>query len=116
MKKQAPEKEMQETTLLPEYGRKKLFTYAESFMQLARSFYGMTKEETERGRDGAVLRPSRETYLWQKRLMENRELLADHLFEMAKIMTGLATEAFQLQPAGDKERYRIARELKKQGN
>lgn len=115
MKKQAPEKEMQETTLLPEYGRKKLFTYAESFMQLARSFYGMTKEETERGRDGAVLRPSRETYLWQKRLMENRELLADHLFEMAKIMTGLATEAFQLQPAGDKERYRIARELKKQG-
>ncbi len=115
MKKQVSEREVQETTLLPEYGRKKLLTYAESFMQLARSFYGMSQEEIQKNQERTVIQPSRETYLWQKRLMENRELLADHLFEMAKIMTGLATEAFQMQPAGDKDRYRIAKELKKHG-
>ena len=115
MKKQMSGKEAQETTLLPEYGRKRLLTYADSFMQLARSFYGMTQEEIQKNQDGTVIQPSRETYLWQKRLMENRELLADHLFEMAKIMTGLATEAFQMQPAGDRDRYRIAKELKRRG-
>lgn len=115
MKRQIFGKEAQETALLPEYGRKRLLTYADSFMQLAKSFSGMTKEEVQKNQDRSVLQLSRETYLWQKRLMENRELLADHLFEMAKIMTGLATEAFWLEPAGDRDRYRIAKELKKHG-
>ena len=115
MKRQIFGKEAQETALLPEYGRKRLLTYADSFMHLAKSFSGMTKEEEQKNQDGNILQLSRETYLWQKRLLENRELLADHLFEMAKIMTGLATEAFLLEPAGARDRYRIARELKKHG-
>ena len=61
MKKQMSGKEAQETTLLPEYGRKRLLTYADSFMQLARSFYGMTQEEIQKNQDGTVIQPSRET-------------------------------------------------------
>ncbi len=115
MKKQISGKEAQETTLLPEYGRKRLLTYADSFMQLAKSFYGMTQENDAQKTKGNTVVMSRENYLWQKRLMENRELLADHLREMSRIMTGLATEAFYMEPAGEKDRYRIARELKKRG-
>ncbi len=114
MKRQLPEKETQETTLLPEYGRKRLLTYADSFMQLARSFYGMRGDEEE-DRQEVDTRTSRESYLWQKRLMENRELLADHLCEMSRIMTGLAQESYRMKPAGNRERYHIAKELKKQG-
>lgn len=105
-------KELQETTLLPEYGRKRLLTYADSFMQLAKSFYGLAKEEYGQEQPDEQ---GRVDMLMQKRLMENRELLADHLYEMSRIMTGLATEAFRMEPAGEKDRYRIGRELKRQG-
>lgn len=112
MKKQLSEKETQETALLPEYGRKKLLTYADSFMRLAKSFYGMEIGETQEGTD---VKTSRETYLWQKRLMENRGLLADHLCEMSRIMTGIAQESYHMKPMGDRTRYHIAKELKKRG-
>lgn len=112
MKKQLSEREMQEAALLPEYGRKRLLTYADSFMRLAKSFYGMGDGQAW---EDADLRTSRENYLWQKRLTENRELLADHLCEMSRIMTGIAKEAYQMKPTGDKTRYHIAKELKKRG-
>lgn len=114
MRKQLPERETQETMLLSEYGRKRLLNYADSFMQLARSFYGMGEEDIQKPQE-TLVRTSRESYLWQKRLMENRELLADHLVEMSRIMTGLAEESCFMKPAGNKQRYHIARELKKRG-
>ena len=115
MKRQVSGKEAQETTLLPEYGRKKLLTYADSFSQLAKSFYGMSQNDQLKETQGMVVAPSRETFLWQKRLLENRELLAEHLREISRIMTGLATESFIMRPAGERDRYRISRELKKHG-
>lgn len=114
MKRQLPDRETQETTLLPEYGRKRLLTYADSFMQLARSFYGMKGDDAE-DREERAARTSRESYLWQKRLMENRELLADHLCEMSRIMTCLAQEAYHMRAAGNREHNHIARELRKRG-
>ncbi len=112
MKKQLSERETQEAALLPEYGRKRLLTYADSFMQLAKSFYGMGGGHIQEDSDHKI---SRENYLWQKRLMENRELLADHLCEMSRIMTGIAQESYHMKPMSERARYHIAKELKKRG-
>lgn len=60
MKKQLSERETQEAALLPEYGRKRLLTYADSFMQLAKSFYGMGGGHIQEDSDHKI---SRENYL-----------------------------------------------------
>ena len=72
--------------IIPEYGRQKLLTYAESFRDLADLF----EEDEEREQ---VPEPSdRQAYLWQKKLQENQGLLAEHLKEMAHIMARVARE------------------------
>ena len=111
MKNKLLERETHEAALLPEYGRKRLLTYADSFMQLAKSFYGMESGPVQEDDS----KTSRENYLWQKRLMEDRGLLADHLCEMSRIMAGIAQESYHMKPAGERTRYHIAKELKKRG-
>lgn len=109
MKKQANIEDENLIAMIPEYGRQKLLGYAESFRDLAELFE--EKEETEEYKQDT----SRQEYLLQKKLCENKGLLADHLKEMAHIMTDVAEETYRYRPVGERRYRQIARALKESG-
>lgn len=108
MKKMAVISGQAEEIYLPAYGKKKLLGYADSFCDLAKSF---TNKEAVTGRDLS----NRQEYLLKRRLVENREILANHLNEIASIMRMLAQETYKVQPLKEKELKKIARACKENG-
>ncbi len=109
MKKQISVEKEEFNSILPEYGRRKLLTYADSIRELAESF-----RETENNREEIKRRmeTDRKDYIWQKRLNENKDLMIEHLEEMAKIMTQLADETRRCVPLGERRFKQIAHALK----
>lgn len=109
MKKQISGEREAFNSILPEYGRRKLLTYADSIRELAESF-----KETENNREELPNRieTDRKDYIWQKRLSENKDLMVEHLQEMAKIMTQLAEEARRCVPMGERRFKQIAHALR----
>lgn len=99
-------------SILPEYGRRKLLTYADSIRELADTFKE-TKSETQDG--GSVPNEDRNEYIWQRKLLENKSLMAEHLQEMAQIMTSVAREARHCEPMGERRLRQIAHALKEVG-
>lgn len=93
-------------TIIKEFGKKKLLTYAGSFKDLANTFYQIPEEDS--GED------NRMAYLWKRRLMENRNILAEHLNEVADIITEVAEETFLFIPIEDKLKRKIYHNLKDQ--
>lgn len=108
MKKQAEMKDDNIAAIIPEYGRQKLLGYAESFRDLAELFEDEKAEISPEEKD-------RQEYLWQKRLCESRGLLADHLKEMAHIMSDVARETYQYHPVGERKYRQVAHCLKDAG-
>lgn len=108
MKKQAEIKEDNMVAIIPEYGRQKLLGYAESFRDLAELFEEEEAEISSEDKD-------RQEYLWQKKLYESRGLLADHLKEMAHIMSDVARETYQYHPIGERKYRQVAHCLKDVG-
>lgn len=100
-------KENEKTILLPEYGKQKLLAYAQSFKELADAFQGAIPAEAHT--------KDREHYLWQRRLMENRDLLAMHLNEMAALITNVAEESYDYIELSEKKRKQIIRAFREQG-
>lgn len=96
--------------LLPDYGKQKLLTYADSFRDLANTFL-LLPEENNNMPDEI----DRQDFLMQKRLMENRGLLADHLNEMAQIMTRVAEESFSFFQPAEKQMRQLNTILKEKG-
>lgn len=104
MKKIADENEAEKLFLLSEYGKRKLLTYADSFRELARSFdKDFQWENTEKDRTGT---------LYQRKLWENRCLLAENLSEMAQIMSQVAGEVFNYRMMDDRTGRKIIQTLK----
>lgn len=95
--------------ILPEYGRRKLLTYADSIRELADSFRDTRVERTS-GQKKEV--QDRRDYIWQKRLCENKELMVAHLEEMAQIMSELARETRRCVPMGERRFKQIAHALR----
>ena len=95
--------------ILPEYGRRKLLTYADSIRELADSFRDTRVERTS-GQEKEV--QDRRDYIWQKRLCENKELMVAHLEEMAQIMSELARETRRCVPMGERRFKQIAHALR----
>ncbi|MCI9463538.1 MAG: SpoIIE family protein phosphatase [Lachnospiraceae bacterium] len=108
MKKQVENREENVITMIPEYGRQKLLGYAESFLDLA-DLFTEEKEEVP-GED-----KNRQEYLWQKKLYESRGLLAEHLKEMAHIMSEVAGESYKTHPVGERKYKQIMHNLKDAG-
>ena len=108
MKKQAEIKDDNIVAIIPEYGRQKLLGYAESFRDLAELFEEEKTEILPEDKD-------RQEYLWQKKLCESRGLLADHLKEMAHIMSDVARETYQYRPVGERKYRQVAHFLKEAG-
>ena len=109
MRKQMLDQREEFNSILPEYGRRKQLTYADSIRELAGSF-----KETE-GNQEILLKKEpadRKDYIWQKRLIENKELMVAHLQEMAQIMTGLAEETRRCVPMGERRFKQVAHALK----
>ena len=109
MRKQILDQREEFNSILPEYGRRKLLTDADSIRELAGSF-----KETESNQEILLKKEpaDRKDYIWQKRLMENKELMVAHLQEMAQIMTGLAEETRRCVPMGERRLKQIAHALK----
>ena len=107
MKKQAEIIDDNRIEIIPEYGRQKLLTYAESFRDLADLFEEDSRQEEM---SEAI---DRQEYLCQRKLQENQELLAEHLKEMAHIMAKIARETCRCRPMGErrfKQRSKLLRE------
>jgi stage II sporulation protein E len=112
MKKNAENGRESFDSILPDYGRRKLLTYADSIRELADTFKE-TKGQEKTGEDIPV--PDRNDYIWQRKLLENKSLMAEHLEDIARIMTGVAGEARRCEPMGERRFKQIARALKEIG-
>jgi len=99
LKKQTMDPKEEFGSILPEYGKRKLITYADTIRELAESF-----QETEILPDHIekTQTKDRKDMIWQKRLCENRELMAENLKEMAQIMNNLAKEERRCIPIGER--------------
>ncbi|MBQ8596632.1 MAG: SpoIIE family protein phosphatase [Lachnospiraceae bacterium] len=109
MKKQTFNERETFTGMLPDYGRRKLLTYADSIRELAESFRENKPEDIQAPEDVGI---DRRDFVWQKRLLENKNLMVEQLKEMAQIMTQLAEESGRCVPMGERRFKQIARALK----
>lgn len=112
MKKQAEARDDNKITIIPEYGRQRLLTYAESFRDLADLFEGENAEFEKVTGDEPE---DRQDYLWQRKLQENQELLAEHLKEMAHIMSEVARETRLYRPMGERKYKQVSKLLRESG-
>lgn len=110
MRRQAERKADRTVAMIPEYGRQKLLGYAESFRDLAELFDN--EEETD---DVCIDDENRQEYLFKKKICESKGLMADHLKEMAFIMSDVAKETYRYRPMGERKYKKIARALKEAG-
>ncbi len=103
-------------SILPEYGRRKLLTYADSIRELADTF--VEAKNTDEGTKDSpqdIPKENRNDYIWQRKLLENKSLMAEHLQEMAQIMKSVADEARHCEPMGERRFRQIAHAFKEVG-
>ncbi len=105
--KKTQRESVQESIRIPELYKEKLLHYAESFQELARSMAAAGGEEVYRedmDLSAENSKPDRRDVLEEYRTRENRQLISHNLWEVSRIMTGLAEELSQCRPI--EERYR----------
>ena len=112
MRKQAGVGDDNRIAIIPEYGRQRLLNYAESFRDLADLF---EQEEEDPDCQDECKKDDRLDYLWQRKLQENQELLAEHLKEMAHIMAQVAKETCRYHPMSERRYRQMSRLLKESG-
>ena len=106
MKKIIDNKKTQRLFLLSEYGKQKLLGYADSFREIAKTLeedFDWEKEETRQSR------------LYNRKLWENRCLLAENLNEMAGVMAQVAGEVFSYRPFPERKAKQITQVMKSEG-
>lgn len=105
----------EESAYLLEYEKKRIETCAKSFEELAKIFiYLPHKEESGEPVEGAPA-SDRKALLWKKRLMENRELFADNLKEMASIMEQVAKKDVRAVWFPEKRKKQMVHILEEEG-
>lgn len=107
-------------SILPEYGRRRLLTYADSIRELADTFMETKGEEDkETGKTQEQIQETlpekRNDYIWRRKLLENKNLMAEHLQGMAQIMTDVADEARHWEPVSERRFRQIAHAFKEIG-
>lgn len=98
------EEELQ-TAQVSDLCRRRLLNYADTFNELSRSYDGEFQPMWE----------DRQRLLSEKRLWENRQIIREHLAEMAKIMTEVASEVVYFYPMEEKKKRMITGALKEEG-
>lgn len=110
MKRQMQLKEDDKIEIIPEYGKQKLLSCAESFRDLAELF------EDGQGDETAADEPAdRQEYLCKRRMQENQGLIAEHLKEMSHILATVAKETCRCHPMGERRFRQMALLLKESG-
>ena len=84
MKRRLIEKQDSKTFLVNDFGKQKLIMYADSFRNLANTY-----KDSDSGMDAAE---SRQDYIVKQKLYENREVLAEHIKELADVLNIVADE------------------------
>lgn len=97
-------------SILPDYGKRKLMTYADSIRELALNLEDNGNEEP--GDKECREAVDRRAILWQKKLSENKSLMVDQLREMSKIMMELAEENRRCVPMSSRRFKQIAHAFK----
>lgn len=97
-------------SILPDYGKRKLMTYADSIRELALNLEDSGNEEP--GDKECREAVDRRDILWQKKLSENKSLMVDQLREMSKIMMELAKENRRCVPVSSRRFKQIAHAFK----
>jgi len=104
LRRKEEEKKLQ-TAQVSDLCRRRLLNYADSFHELAKSYdQDFGPEYQDRG-----------TVLMERRLWENRQIIRDHLNEMAKIMTEAACEVLVYQPMEGKKRRLLVQAMAEEG-
>lgn len=111
MKRRTKLREDDRIDVIPEYGRQRLLSYAESFRDLADLFEDGQMHEDSFGEETA----DRQEYLCRRRLQESQGLLAEHLKEMAHILAVTAKETYRFRPMGERRYKQMAALLKESG-
>ena len=110
MKKNMESKRNSFESILPDYGRRRLMNCADSISELADTF-----QETEQEQQIQEQTGDRNEYIWQKKLSENKSLMAGHLREMAQIMKQVAEESRRCEPMSERRFRQITHALKEVG-
>lgn len=95
----------EQTIQISDLCRQRLLGYAEGFQELARSFNGRFEGSEE----------DRQSFLEERRIWENRQVICDNLNEVAQIMAKVAREEFHYQPIEDRNRRLIVRAMREEG-
>ena len=90
--------------LVNDFGKQKLILYADSFRNLAKTYNNMDAEYKEE--------ESRQDFILKKRLYENREVLADHINELADILHTVADENVMVKELTSKQSRMLVHSLK----
>ncbi len=107
MKRFVEEKMAERTFLLSEYGKQKLLAYADSFKEIARTLDGDFKWN--------LSEESRQSRLCNRKIWENRCMLADNLSEMAAVMAKIAGEVFSYRPFPERKHKKLVQLMKTEG-
>ncbi len=111
MKRQMQLKEDDRIEIIPEYGRQKLLSCAESFRDLAELF-----EDGQAGISAVEDEPAdRQEYLCKRRMQENQGLIAEHLKEMSHILATVARETCRCHPMGERKFRQMSLLFKESG-
>ncbi|MCM1266678.1 MAG: SpoIIE family protein phosphatase [Bacteroidales bacterium] len=109
MKKQMQLKRDDRVEIIPEYGKQKLLSCAESFRDLAELFESGQEDE-------AAAEPAdRQEYLCKRRMQENQGLIAEHLKEMSHILAAVAKETCRCHPLGERRFRQMSLLLRESG-
>lgn len=105
MKRRLIEKQDSKTFLVNDFGKQKLIMYADSFRNLAKTYAdGDSKmKETE----------NRQDYIVKQKLYENREVLADHIKELADVLCTVADENITIRELSGNQEKVLWQALKK---
>lgn len=105
----------EESLYLREYEKQRIETCAKSFEELAKVFVYLPEKEEGKELPEGIEGTDRKTVLWKKRLMENRELFADNLKEMASIMGQVAKKDVRAVRFCEKKRKQMIHILEEEG-
>ncbi len=104
VKRKEEEKRLQ-TAQVSDLCRRRLLNYADSFFELAKSY----------DQEFGIKERDRETVLMERRLWESRQIIREHLHEMAKIMTEAACEVLVFKPMEGKKRRILVQAMAAEG-
>ena len=105
----------EESMYLLEYEKEKILTCAKSFEELAKVFVYLPGDGQSAETPDGTAEKDRQAILWKKRLVENRELFADNLREMAGIMGQVAGKDVRAVWFPEKKKKQIIHMLEEEG-